>query len=142
MIASSAQNSSAQSKPQNSTQWPTFTSYLFSLNFTYKFNVKNITEISALTYFATKILCGIWNRWNKLRWELNTFFMFKKPTELFWISTFRTSAKPKRKKLCFALENWIFPHKFCMSFQLVNKSKHFIKSILLGGRETRTINSR
>lgn len=34
---------SVQRKPQNSAQWPTL-AIVHSLNFTYKFNVKNITE--------------------------------------------------------------------------------------------------
>lgn len=103
MISSSARNSSAQSKPQNSTQWPTFTSS-FSQFYSYKFYVKSITENKAYIF-----LQSIWKRCScsqchKMSWELNIFFMFNKSTKLFWISPIRMSARTKRKKLCFALK--------------------------------------
>lgn len=54
---------SVQSKPQNSAQWPTLT-IVHSLDFTYKFNVKNITENQCArthtrTFVKLYIICGI-----------------------------------------------------------------------------------
>lgn len=67
---------SVQQKPQNSAQWPTST-IVHSLDFTYKFNVKNMTEKQCAhthTHFC-EIICDIWVDDHKMRWELNSNFL-------------------------------------------------------------------